>query len=127
MRAVAIDTAPPRAAAVTLGERHWRVAAIALLSARFIQGFIYWGGGSRRIIYGPEKLNPDAPIWMANKFQSAMCHLADCRAAAALRQQERRSPGIRLLRENAPKSGSQRTRRWRGMDSNRRCPAKKQL
>jgi hypothetical protein len=41
MRAVAIDTAPPRAAAGTLGERHWRVAAIALLSARFIQGFIY--------------------------------------------------------------------------------------
>ena len=45
----------------TLGERHWRVAAIALLSARFIQGFIYWGGGSRRFIYGPEKLHPDAP------------------------------------------------------------------
>jgi hypothetical protein len=61
MTAVAMDTAPPRAAAVTLGERHWRVAAIALLSARFIQGFIYWGGGSRRFIYGPEKLHPDAP------------------------------------------------------------------
>ena len=37
-----------------------------------IQGFIYWGGGSRRFIYDPEKLNPDAPTWMANKFQSAM-------------------------------------------------------
>src|SRR5258708_17022755 len=72
MTAVAMDTAPPRAATVTLGERHWRVAAIAVLSARFIQGFIYWGGGSRRFIYGPEKLNPDAPTWMANKFQSAM-------------------------------------------------------
>ncbi len=48
------------------------MAAIALLSVRFIQGFIYWGGGSRRFIYGPEKLNPDAPTWMANKLQTAM-------------------------------------------------------
>jgi thiosulfate dehydrogenase [quinone] large subunit len=72
MRVVAVDTVPPRAAAATLGERHWRVAAIALLSVRLIQGFVYWGGGSRRFIYGPEKLNPDAPTWMANKLQSAM-------------------------------------------------------
>src|ERR1700733_4114773 len=49
-----------------------RVAALGLLWIRFIQGFIYWGGGSRRFIYDPEKLNPDAPTWMANKFQSAM-------------------------------------------------------
>jgi thiosulfate dehydrogenase [quinone] large subunit len=27
-----------------------RIAALALLSIRFIQGFIYWGGGSRRFI-----------------------------------------------------------------------------
>jgi thiosulfate dehydrogenase (quinone) len=53
MTVVATNAVPPRAAAATLGERHWRVAAIALL-------------------YGPEKLNPDAPTWMANKFQSAM-------------------------------------------------------
>jgi thiosulfate dehydrogenase [quinone] large subunit len=72
MTVVAVDTVPPRAAAATLGERHWRVAAIALLSVRFIQGFIYWGGGSRRFIHSPEKLDPDAPTWMANKFRSAM-------------------------------------------------------
>jgi thiosulfate dehydrogenase [quinone] large subunit len=72
MTVVAMDTAPTRAAAATLGERHWRVAAIALLSVRVIQGFIYWGGGSRRFIYGPEKLDADAPTWMANKLQSAM-------------------------------------------------------
>jgi len=72
MTVVAMDTVPGPAAAATLGERHWRVAAIALLPVRLIQGFIYWGGGSRRFIYGPEKLNPDAPTWMANKFQSAM-------------------------------------------------------
>jgi thiosulfate dehydrogenase (quinone) len=72
MTVVTLDTMPRAAAAATLGERHWRMAAIALLSVRLIQGFIYWGGGSRRFIYDPEKLNPDAPTWMANKFQSAM-------------------------------------------------------
>lgn len=72
MTVVATDKVPPGAAAALLGERHWRVAAIALLSVRLIQGFIYWGGGSRRFIYDPEKLNPDAHSWMANKFQSAM-------------------------------------------------------
>jgi len=49
-----------------------RVAALGLLSIRFIQGFIYWGGGSRRFIYAPAKLDPNAANWMANKFQSAM-------------------------------------------------------
>ncbi|WJR76271.1 TQO small subunit DoxD [Bradyrhizobium sp. NP1] len=56
----------------TEAQRMWRTAALALLSVRVIQGFIYWGGGSRRFIYSPEKLNPDAPTWMANKFQTAM-------------------------------------------------------
>ena len=50
----------------------WRWAALGLLPIRFIQGFIYWGGGSRRFIYAPDKLDPDSPHWMANKFQSAM-------------------------------------------------------
>src|SRR6195256_2080399 len=49
-----------------------RIAALALLSIRFIQGFIYWGGGSRRFIYAPAKIDPNAASWMANKFQSAM-------------------------------------------------------
>src|SRR5689334_11863359 len=49
-----------------------RLASLALLSIRFIQGFVYWGGGSRRFIYAPAKLDPNAMNWMANKFQSAM-------------------------------------------------------
>src|ERR1700741_1263525 len=57
---------------LTESQRTWRTAALALLSVRVIQGFIYWGGGSRRFIYAPSKLNPDAPTWMANKFQTAM-------------------------------------------------------
>ena len=60
------------AEAAAVGERNWRLAGIALLSVRIIQGFIYWGGGSRRFIYAPSKLDPNAPNWMANKFQSAM-------------------------------------------------------
>src|SRR5260370_1009051 len=35
MTTVAMDTVPPRASAATLGERHWRAAAIALLSVGF--------------------------------------------------------------------------------------------
>jgi uncharacterized membrane protein YphA (DoxX/SURF4 family) len=49
-----------------------RIAALGLLSIRFIQGFVSWGGGSRRFIYAPAKLDPHAASWMANKFQSAM-------------------------------------------------------
>lgn len=50
----------------------WRQLGIALLAVRFVQGWIYWGGGSRRFIYAPAKLDPHAHSWMANKFQTAM-------------------------------------------------------
>ncbi|EDM7409304.1 quinol oxidase [Salmonella enterica subsp. enterica serovar Sandiego] len=50
---------------------YWMIG-LGLLAVRIIQGFIYWGGGSRRFIYAPDKLNPDAPHWMAYKFQTAM-------------------------------------------------------
>jgi thiosulfate dehydrogenase (quinone) len=54
------------------GAEDWRAAALVLLPVRVIQGFIYWDGGSWRFIYAPGKLDPHAPIWMANKFQSAL-------------------------------------------------------
>ncbi len=50
----------------------WRLVGMILLCVRFVQGWIYWGGGSRRFIYAPQKLNPHAAHWMANKFQTAM-------------------------------------------------------
>ena len=59
-------------AAVSDARGDWWNAGLALLSIRFIQGFIYWGGGSRRFIYAPSKLDPNATTWMANKFQTAM-------------------------------------------------------
>lgn len=52
-------------------DRGWRIAAIALLAVRFVQGWIYWGGGTRRFIYGPQKLDVHGH-WMAYKFQTAM-------------------------------------------------------
>src|ERR1700677_1232108 len=72
MSAITLTRIGEQAPAVSEAQRNWRTAAIALLSVRIIQGFIYWGGGSRRFIYAPSKLNPDAPTWMANKFQTAM-------------------------------------------------------
>jgi uncharacterized membrane protein YphA (DoxX/SURF4 family) len=67
------DTAPALrpVAAPALG-RDWRVSGLALLSVRFIQGWIYWGGGSRRFLYAPQKLAVPHGHWMAYKFQSAM-------------------------------------------------------
>jgi hypothetical protein len=45
-----------------------RVAALAMLSIRFIQGFVYWGGGSRRFIYAPAKLDPNAANWKGQQI-----------------------------------------------------------
>jgi thiosulfate dehydrogenase [quinone] large subunit len=67
-----IVRAADKAAGLTEAQRLSRTASLAMLSVRVIQGFVYWGGGSRRFIYAPSKLNPDAPTWMANKFQTAM-------------------------------------------------------
>lgn len=66
------ENGAPGGETAAVGEHYWHLAALAMLSVRVIQGFIYWGGGSRRFIYDPSKLDPDASSWMANKFQSAM-------------------------------------------------------
>lgn len=50
----------------------WKIVGLIILCVRFVQGFIFWGGGSRRFIYAPQKLDPDAATWLANKLQSAM-------------------------------------------------------
>jgi thiosulfate dehydrogenase (quinone) len=72
MSTLTIGRATGRAAIRIEAQQEWRIAGIALLSTRFIQGFIYWGGGSRRFIYAPSKLDPSAHSWMANKLQTAM-------------------------------------------------------
>ena len=65
-------TTTPAADERTTDASAWRMLGLALLAVRFTQGWIFWGGGSRRFIYAPAKLDPHAPSWMANKFQSAM-------------------------------------------------------
>lgn len=50
----------------------WKIIGLIILAIRFVQGFIFWGGGSRRFIYAPQKLDPDSSMWLANKLQSAM-------------------------------------------------------
>src|SRR6202047_3795173 len=74
MRAATLDgtTHAVSSAGARAGSDASRIVPLALLSVRFIQGFIYWGGGSRRFIYAPSKLDPHTASWMANKFQSAM-------------------------------------------------------
>lgn len=72
MSSIAIEPHTKDYAASRWDPRAWRIAAISLAPVRIIQGFIYWGGGSRRFIYAPSKLDPHAAHWMANKFQTAM-------------------------------------------------------
>lgn len=55
-----------------LDESSWKIVGLVILSIRFVQGWIFWGGGSRRFIYDPTKLDPYSSQWMANKLQSAM-------------------------------------------------------
>src|SRR4030081_1625491 len=57
MRATTLGGIAEDAPTMSEAQRNWRIAAIALLSTRFIQGFIYWGGGSRRFVYAPSKLH----------------------------------------------------------------------
>jgi thiosulfate dehydrogenase (quinone) len=72
MSAITLSRIGPRALDIADDGHLWRVLGLAILPVRFIQGFVYWGGGSRRFIYAPSKLDPSAPTWMANKFQTAM-------------------------------------------------------
>jgi hypothetical protein len=55
--ALALDRDITPSERVTSRQSEWWAAGLALLSVRFIQGFIYWGGGSRRFIYAPSKLD----------------------------------------------------------------------
>jgi uncharacterized membrane protein YphA (DoxX/SURF4 family) len=72
MSSIAFDATSRERTVTAPDQRTWRISAISLMSVRVIQGFIYWGGGSRRFIYAPDKLDPHAAHWMANKFQTAM-------------------------------------------------------
>jgi len=72
MNSITLPPALSESRANALDKGTWRSSALPLMSVRIIQGFIYWGGGSRRFIYAPSKLDPNATHWMANKFQTAI-------------------------------------------------------
>lgn len=57
---------------ITKEYNEWKIIGLCSLCIRFVQGWIFWGGGSRRFIYDPLKLDPYTSDWMANKLQSAM-------------------------------------------------------
>ncbi len=48
------------------------LTSLIILPIRFVLGWIFWSGGSRRFFYAPEKLDPHSTTWLANKLQSAM-------------------------------------------------------
>jgi thiosulfate dehydrogenase (quinone) len=49
----------------------WPLLAYATLAVRLVQGWIYWGGASRRLIYAPQKLDPDSAGYMGGKLLHA--------------------------------------------------------
>jgi uncharacterized membrane protein YphA (DoxX/SURF4 family) len=73
MNTTTLKSFAPDLAGRSLADAGWRNAGLGLLAVRFIQGFIYWGGGSRRFIYAPSKLDAwSGHNWMAHKFHTAM-------------------------------------------------------
>ena len=50
----------------------WTLLGLAMLGVRLVQGWVYWGGASRRLIYSVGKLDPSASGYMAHKMNAAM-------------------------------------------------------
>lgn len=50
----------------------WTLLGLAMLGVRLVQGWVYWGGASRRLIYSVGKLDPDSSAYMAHKMNAAI-------------------------------------------------------
>lgn len=50
----------------------WALLGLAMLGVRLVQGWIYWGGASRRLIYSVGKLDPSSHGYMAYKMNHAI-------------------------------------------------------
>jgi thiosulfate dehydrogenase [quinone] large subunit len=50
----------------------WALLGLAMLGVRLVQGWIYWGGASRRLIYSVGKLDPSSHAYMAYKMNHAV-------------------------------------------------------
>ncbi|MHB9020600.1 MAG: TQO small subunit DoxD [Halothiobacillus sp.] len=50
----------------------WALLGLAMLGVRLVQGWVYWAGASRRLIYSTGKLDPGSSGYMAHKMNEAI-------------------------------------------------------
>lgn len=50
----------------------WALLGLAMLGVRLVQGWVYWAGASRRLIYSAGKLDPSSSGYMAHKMNETM-------------------------------------------------------
>lgn len=50
----------------------WTLLGLAMLGVRLVQGWVYWAGASRRLIYSTGKLDPGSSGYMAHKMNEAI-------------------------------------------------------
>jgi uncharacterized membrane protein YphA (DoxX/SURF4 family) len=50
----------------------WTLLGLAMLGVRLVQGWVYWAGASRRLIYSVGKLDPSSSGYMAHKMNTAI-------------------------------------------------------
>lgn len=74
-----MSVAPPisqktiSASAITVPDADiWRLLGLVMLGVRLVQGWVYWAGASRRLIYSTGKLDPESGGYMAHKMNEAI-------------------------------------------------------
>ncbi|WP_083251310.1 TQO small subunit DoxD [Acidihalobacter yilgarnensis] len=50
----------------------WTLLGLTMLGVRLVQGWVYWGGASRRLIYSVGKLDPSSSAYMGHKMNTAI-------------------------------------------------------
>lgn len=50
----------------------WTLLGLGMLGVRLVQGWVYWAGASRRLIYSVGKLDPSSSDYMAHKMNETI-------------------------------------------------------
>lgn len=50
----------------------WTLLGLAMLGVRLVQGWVYWAGASRRLIYSTGKLDPGSSGYMVHKMNETI-------------------------------------------------------
>lgn len=66
------ESMPASAPPVRRNADIWTLLGLAMLGVRLVQGWVYWAGASRRLIYSSGKLDPDSSGYMAHKMNEAI-------------------------------------------------------